>query len=65
LLALSKILKYNHGGFVTPGKGRSRTAGGQRLDAPPSRDFRTTKKAPRARKSGKDKQHEMFGGEEE
>jgi SAM-dependent methyltransferase len=36
---------------------------GTGIDAPPSRDFRTVKKAPRARKASKDKQHDMFGDE--
>lgn len=38
---------------------------GKGLDAPPSRDFRTIKKAPRARTVSRDKQHKMFGGEKE
>lgn len=38
---------------------------GNGIDAPPSRDFRTIKKAPKVKKSSKDKQHEMFGDEEE
>jgi len=37
---------------------------GKGIDAPPSRDIRTFKKAPRAKKASRDKQHEMFGDAE-
>jgi site-specific DNA-methyltransferase (adenine-specific) len=37
---------------------------GKSIDAPPSRDIRTFKKAPRAKKTSGEKQHEMFGDKE-
>ena len=37
---------------------------GKGIDAPPSRDFRTIKKAPRAKKAKSEKQHKMFEEDE-